>query len=63
VNDIADQLDHAFLPYIADREKRALLVELAAGIAHTHTAQVMSGATSHEAGITSPETATPEEAA
>lgn len=55
MTDIADALDHAFLPYIADPRKRALLVELAAGIAHTHTANVMTG---QNTGIPSPETTT-----
>lgn len=60
MTDLTDALDNAFLPYIADRDLRALLVELAAGIAHTHTAQVMSGA---DAGITSPTATNPQEAA
>lgn len=53
-----DELDHAFLPYIADRELRALLIEIAVGIAEDHGARNREAESGHGAGITSP-TATP----
>ena len=61
MNDIADQLDHAFLPYIADPRVRALLVSRAAAIAHEHTATALDATTSHDTGITSPTATNPRE--
>lgn len=61
MTDLADRLDHAFLPYIADPRVRALLVSRAAAIAHAHTANALDATTIHDTGIPSPTATNPRE--
>lgn len=56
-----DELDHAFLPYIADRELRALLIEITVRIAEEHGARNLEAESGHRAGITSPTATNPRE--